>query len=167
MSEYYLGEIRLMAIPFAPRGWALCDGQLLSIQQNQALFSLLGTTYGGNGTTTFALPDLRGRAAVHAAGASSVSLGAVGGAENVTLTAGHLPQHSHAAQASSADASVVSPAGAYWAETAEAAYGTDATGVMSNTAISSSGGNQPHPNMPPYLVANYVIALAGEYPSRI
>lgn len=163
MSEAFLGEIRRVSFNFAPRGWALCNGQMLSIAQNQALFSLLGTQYGGNGTTTFALPDLRGRAPIHS-GAGAWQ-GEEGGQEQVTLITTQLPPHTHLAQAStSADAT--SPQGGYWADSGQAAFGADAAGSLGAAAIAPSGGTQPHENRSPYLVINYIIAMSGIYPSR-
>lgn len=164
MSEAYLGEIRRVAFSFAPRGWALCNGQILSIAQNQALFSLLGTQYGGNGTTTFALPDLRGRSPIHTG--PGASPGEVGGQELVTLLPANLPAHSHLPQASSNAATVASPQGVYWANPGQPAYGADAAGVMGSAAISPNGGSQPHENRSPYVVINYIIAISGIFPSR-
>jgi microcystin-dependent protein len=163
----FIGEIRLVPFNFAPRGWALCAGQMLSISQNTALFSLLGTTYGGDGRTTFALPDLRGRVAV-GAGQPSVGsdypLGAAGGQESVELTTPQLPAHSHPVNASSAAATSKSPAGAYPA--GGGAY-TGARNVrMKNAMIALTGGGEEHENRQPYLSLNYIIALQGIYPSR-
>ncbi|MDM7855481.1 phage tail protein [Cellulomonas alba] len=164
MSEQYLGEIRLMAFNFPPKGWAFCNGAILSIQQNQALFSLLGTTYGGNGQTTFALPDLRGRVPVHASG--QFTLGQVGGTEQVTLTQNELPPHTHAAQAVPAQATTADPTNAVWAATAAPHYAAGAQSVMAASAVAPVGGTQPHPNMPPYLTVSFAISLQGIYPSR-
>ncbi|HZU93788.1 MAG TPA: tail fiber protein [Microbacterium sp.] len=164
MSEAYLGEIRRVSFNFAPRNWAFCHGQILSIAQNQALFSLLGTQYGGNGTTTFALPDLRGRAPIHAG--SSNWVGETGGREQVTLLPTQIPAHTHLAQASKGAADMANPQGGYWADSGQAAYGAGGTGILGPAAISSVGGNLPHENRPPYLVINYIIAVAGIYPSR-
>ena len=174
-QDPFLGEIRMFAGTFAPRGWALCDGQLLQISQNSALFSLLGTTYGGDGRTTFALPDLRGRAPIHAgqgAGLSRRTLGEKGGQENVTLSLAQIPSHNHTAQIN-ADTSVAltdKPADGLPARNAAATpvYGNDPNTTLSNTAVTvdNNGGGQAHPNMQPYITVNYIIALTGIFPSR-
>ncbi|MGC5326211.1 phage tail protein [Brevibacillus sp. SYSU BS000544] len=169
MSEPYLGEIRIFAGSFAPKGWAFCNGQLLPINQNQALFSLLGTAYGGNGMTTFALPDLRGRVPVHFGrlGDEYILLGQAGGEEGHTLSIQELPAHTHSVNASSGSATEVSPKDRVWAEK-ENAYGalTLPTNSMHASAISSVGGGQAHYNMQPFLVLNFIIALQGIYPSQ-
>lgn len=165
MSEPFLGEIRPFAFGFTPKGWASCDGQLLPINQNQALFALLGTMYGGNGTTTFALPDLRGRAGMHL---SSVhTQGERAGQENVTLTTAQIPLHSHTANCSNVAGTQTSPAGKFWAQDSDGNVVFASTGgaTMAATAIGNTGGG-PHPNMQPYLVVNYCIALQGIFPSR-
>ncbi len=169
MATPYLSQISVLGFGFPPRNWARCDGQLLPINQNQALFALLGTQYGGNGQTTFALPDLRGRAPMHR-GSTSVQ-GQALGAERVALTMAQLPQHLHAMQASSDLANANLPANALPAakpRTGVAMYGAPgASAVQMNPAsVASSGGGQPHDNMPPYLALNFVIALAGIFPSR-
>jgi len=161
----FIGEIRLVSFNWAPSGWALCDGQILSIQQNQALFSLLGTTYGGNGTTTFALPNLQGRTPIHAN--TSYPLASSGGEARHTLTEAELPNHTHLVNASSNAADQTSPAGNYWANGGtRTAYASQGTERMSPQAIANAGGSQAHENRPPYLVLNFVIALIGIYPSR-
>ncbi|MFK4760966.1 phage tail protein [Microbacterium sp. ZW T5_45] len=160
----FLGEIRRVAFPFTPIGWAPCNGQMLNIAQNQALYSLLGVRYGGNGTTTFALPDLRGRGPVHSG--TTIALGQTGGAESVTLTQIQIPAHTHQVIAAAAGASAASPQGGYWATTADAAYGTGAAGTLAASAVSTTGASAPHQNEPPFLVLNYIIALSGIYPSR-
>lgn len=175
MSTPMLGEIRMVGYGFAPRGWALCNGQVLSINQNTALFSLLGTTYGGNGQTTFALPDLRGRVAIHQGDGPATSpytLGQTGGAETVTLLSTQMPAHSHPLAANSNPGADKTPIGNYIAgvhqtetETATA-FSPSATGQMSGGAIGAAGGSQPHPNIQPYLCVNFIIALEGIYPSR-
>jgi microcystin-dependent protein len=171
-QEPFLGEIDLVAFNFSPKGWAACNGQLLPINQNQALFALLGTTYGGNGQTTFALPDLRGRHAIgfgQGSGLASYSQGQVGGEESVTLTVGQLPAHTHTAQASSAPGTSPGPGGNYWASQNQVFLYSNApsgTTAMAASAIGATGGGQPHDNMPPYLVLNYIIALQGIFPSR-
>ena len=171
--EPYIGEIMLFAGNFAPQGWAFCDGQLLPIAPNTALFSLLGTYYGGDGQTTFALPDLRGRVPMHTGsgpgpGLSPRSLGETGGSEAVTLAAGQMPAHTHSLQVDSANGTTASPGGALLARdpAGTPAYGVNATGALSAQAIASAGGNQPHQNMPPFLAINYCIALQGAYPPR-
>ncbi|WP_345802252.1 tail fiber protein [Microbacterium sp. AZCO] len=165
----FIGELRLFGFTFAPQGWALCNGQLLAISQNTALFSLLGTTYGGNGQTTFALPDLRGRAPIafgQGPGLTNRAQGEVGGEEAVTLTAATLPPHSHTVAAASA-ATTKNPSGSLPSVTAAgASYGTTADLVMSPAMIGGGGSNQPHDNMPPFLVLNWCIALEGIFPSR-
>lgn len=173
MSEPFIGQINVVAFNFAPRGWAECNGQLLPIAQNTALFSLLGTTFGGDGRSTFALPDLRGRTPVHwgqGPGLPEISLGESAGSETVTLISTQMPMHNHIALASASPGNQPGPAGHSWA-----AEGTGATFVYSNqspngsmgpTALASAGGNQPHNNMQPYLTMNFVIALVGIFPSR-
>lgn len=169
MSEPFVGEIMLFGGTFAPRGWALCDGQLLAINGNEALFSLIGTFYGGDGRTTFALPDLRGRAPVHIGngpGLSNYSIGQNRGAETATLTTNNLPPHSHVLQASANEATSNLPAeGLTLADTNTALYGANGSSA-SVPAVGNSGGGQPHTNMMPYQVVNYCIALIGVYPSR-
>ncbi|HEX9994322.1 MAG TPA: tail fiber protein [Acidimicrobiales bacterium] len=168
MSEPFLGEIRLFPYTFAPRGWAFCQGQLLSIAQNTALFSLLGVTYGGNGQTTFGLPDLRGRVAMSSGqgpGLSNYVLGETGGEETVTLLQNQMPMHNHMVNASSQASSASRPSGQF--PSAGGAY-TGATdgSLMNPSMIGAAGGSQPHDNMQPYLTLNYCIALEGIYPSR-
>lgn len=162
----FLGEIDLVAFGFAPHGWALCDGQILPINQNQALFALLGTTYGGNGTTDFALPDLRGRRAISSGGTHT--LGQFAGEEGVTLVLNQIPAHSHTFVANSAPGNALGPGSHYWASASQVnLYSTSASlTALSPLAIGFTGGNQPHDNMPPYLVLNYIIALQGIFPSQ-
>lgn len=167
----FVGQIDIVPYNFAPVGWAMCQGQLLSIAQNTALFSLVGTTYGGDGESTFALPDFRGRMAIGQGGGPGLSpyvMGQSGGVEQVTLTLGQLPIHSHAAMASSAPSSALGPGGSEWATTTTYLYSSTATTLapMNNTAIGAVGGGQPHENRPPFLVMNFIIALEGIYPSR-
>ncbi|MBA4175048.1 MAG: phage tail protein [Leptothrix sp. (in: Bacteria)] len=173
MSEPFIGEIRPFGFNFAPVGWAQCDGQLLSIAQYSALFSLLGTTYGGDGQSTFGLPDLRGRAPVHPGngpGLPPVSQGEVGGAETVTLLPQHLPPHGHTTRASADLAAGTSPAGNLMG--AKGRGGVDVYAAPTNLtalapgAVSSAGSSQAHDNMQPSLVVNFCIALEGIYPSR-
>lgn len=175
----FLGEITIFAGLFAPRGWALCHGQLLAINSNEALFSLLGTNYGGDGRTTFGLPDLRGRVLIHQGrgpGLSSYALGQKGGTETVTLFGGQLPSHNHAVRAIDAPGTSTDPTDKMIAkDLVEVApnnnlesrsFGTDTPAAMANEAISSTGGSQPHPNIMPYLALNYIISLDGAFPSR-
>jgi microcystin-dependent protein len=174
MSEPFVGEIRMVAFNFAPRGWALCNGALLPIAQNTALFSLLGTTYGGDGRTTLALPDLQGRIPVHPGrgpGLTARRLGEEGGEDAVALTEPELPAHTHTIQATAAPGTVNSPTNAIWAEprygrATEQAYAAGAGKTMSPAAVSTAGQSQPHNNLPPYTVVNFVIALVGLYPGR-
>lgn len=168
MIQPFLSEVRLTSFNFAPRGWAFCNGQLLPINQNQALFSLLGTTYGGNGQTNFALPNLRGRVVVHAG--NGHTMGEVGGASSVTLTAQHLPQHSHGVTAH-ADAAHAGPGPTTKLAAVPDAYARPAQSAGTPTALHAAsvtavGGSQPHTNMQPYTVLNYVIALQGVFPSQ-
>jgi len=172
MSEPFVGEIRMFAGNFAPRGWAFCDGQLLAVSQNDALFSLLGTIYGGDGRTTFGLPDMRGRIPVHAGsgpGLSTIRLGAKSGAESVTLTNNQLPNHNHNVPASSTAASTGDPTDSVSASTAPTnIYSTSlATQQSMNSAeITNSGGSRAHTNIMPSLCVHFIIALFGIYPSR-
>jgi len=168
----WIGEIMAVPFNFAPKGWALCAGQILPINQNTALFSLLGTTYGGNGTTNFALPDLRGRTPVSSGqgpGLSSYDLGGTGGVEQVTLTISQLPPHSHQAFGSTNVATTAAPAGDTWATQTRADLFSSSGGTAmapQALALAPTGGAQPHENRSPYLVMNYVIALQGIFPSR-
>lgn len=165
MSEPFLAEIRLFGFGIVPQGWLPCDGQIMAINQNQALFSLLGTTYGGNGQTTFALPDLRGRAPVGVG--NGVTLGRSAGEENHTLTATEMPAHVHVAMGSSATGDQSSPAGNAWATRAENPFSTQAPSATLNAAaIGTAGESTAHPNMQPYLTLQYCIAIQGIYPSR-
>lgn len=174
MATPFLGQLMLCSFGFAPKGWALCAGQLLPINQNQALFSLLGTTYGGNGVQTFALPDLRGRVPIHF-GAGFVQ-GQAGGEENVTLDINELPAHGHAFNGTSTAANVklpvtnsalaqsttsagVSPGDSFYAPT-----GT--TVALNASTVAAVGGSQPHTNLQPFLVLNWCVALQGIFPSR-
>jgi microcystin-dependent protein len=172
MAESYIGEIKIVAFNFAPKNWAKCEGQLLPINQNQALFSILGTTYGGNGSTTFALPDLRGRAPAHTG--SELSLGQRGGTETHTLTSNEMPIHTHELKAvapTNSGSNVNNPAGAYLSNSAPAEIYHSGAGspgllpVISGT-IGNTGGSQAHSNMQPYLTLNFCIALVGIFPSR-
>ena len=163
MSDPFIGEIRMFAFDFPPRGWGLCNGQLLPINQNQALFSILGTTYGGNGQTTFALPDLRGRTPISFS--NSFTLGQRAGEEAHTVTINEMASHSHFVQAGNSAANTPSPAGAFFAQNA-GAYASNPNAVMSVDTVTNTGGSQPHPNMGPYLVISFCIALIGIFPSQ-
>ncbi|MEZ4771046.1 MAG: tail fiber protein [Caldilineales bacterium] len=171
MSEPFLAEIRIVGFTFAPRGWAFCDGQILPINQNQSLFSLLGTTYGGDGRTTFALPDLRGRAPAHVGNSGSgpnINLGQRSGEETHTLSAAEMPQHVHALQASSADGNTTNVGNALLAREAGGIYQASASNPVQIQAgvVANTGGSQAHDNMQPYLALNFCIALQGLFPSR-
>ncbi|MCG6118730.1 MAG: tail fiber protein [Aquimonas sp.] len=166
MAEPFLSEIRLMSFPFAPRGWALCNGQLLPINQNQALFSLLGTSFGGDGRVNFALPDLRGRTPIHVG--SGHTLGERGGEQAHTLSVAELPTHTHVMQASTQPASTNTPttALALSNSTASNLWSAPANLVaMAPSAVTTVGGSQAHLNMQPFLTLNFCIALQGIFPS--
>jgi microcystin-dependent protein len=165
MSDPFIAEIRIFGFNFPPRNWAQCDGQLLLISANPALFSLLGTTYGGDGRTTFGLPDLRGRAALHPG--TGFSWGQRGGEEAVTLAENEMPAHTHAMQASSANATANSVSGNVLARSTTPLYASPGTGVsLSSTAVGPGGSSQGHPNMMPFRTVNFCIALIGLFPSR-
>ena len=177
MTAPFIGQITPYAFSFPPRGWALCNGQLLAINQNAALFSLLGTQYGGNGTTNFALPDLRGRAGVNqgqGSGLSNYVIGQVSGVENVTLLSTQMPQHTHTWAASTALGDQPSPAADFLSGgkipngTPIPSYAAPggATVPLAAAMLGSIGNNTAHPNMQPYLVVNFCIALQGIFPSR-
>jgi len=163
MSQPFLAEIRMFAFGFPPRGWALCNGQILPINQNQALFSLMGTMYGGNGQTTFALPDLRGKTPI-SFGGNKVQ-GQIGGEESHTLTINEMPAHVHTVSASNAVPDAPLPASDYSAQNT-GAYAPTPDATMAPTAVGNSGGSQPHPNMGPYLVISFCVCLQGIFPSR-
>ena len=172
MSDPFLGEIRIFAFNFAPKGWALCNGQLVAISQNTALFSILGTTYGGNGTSNFALPNFQSRVPIGAGqgpGLTNRVLGEMAGQEAVTLTAAQNAPHSHQALCSSGVGNSYDPAGNYWSVDAggNPEYGpVPVAGSMSAAATSPAGGSLPHNNIQPYLTVNFCIALTGIFPSR-
>ena len=170
MSEPFVGEVRMFGGNFAPRGWAFCDGQLLAVSQNDALFSLLGTIYGGDGRTTFGLPDLRGRVPIHQGqgpGLSERRLGSKGGAESVTVTTSQLPSHSHTLQGSTTLATEEGPGGNVTAQTESSVYGTETPlSAMAADTIGAVGGSQSHTNVMPFLCVHFIIALFGIYPSR-
>ncbi|MFT6864746.1 MAG: microcystin-dependent protein [Akkermansiaceae bacterium] len=170
MSEPFIGQIQTFGFNFAPRGWAKCDGQLLSINSNTALFSLLGTTYGGDGRTTFGLPDLRGRLPMNMGtgpGLSSRNLGQRGGQEDHTLTVNEIPNHSHGQSVTSEVGNQASPVGAVpaTANDGESNYSTNVANLTTSDTT-NIGGSQSHNNMPPFLVINFSIALQGIFPSR-
>ncbi len=170
-ADPFVGEIRMFAGNFAPRGWAFCDGQLLAVSQNDALFSLLGTIYGGDGRTTFGLPDLRGRIPIHAGtgpGLSSRRLGGKGGAEKITLTTNQLPSHTHPLKGRNAFATDASPEDRLLAESraADAYIDDDLTVNLSTNAVTTVGGSRSHTNLMPALCIHFIIALFGIYPSR-
>ena len=164
MSTPFLGSIMMVSFSFPPKGWALCNGQLLPINQNQALFSLLGTTYGGDGRVNFALPDLQARIPIHAG--NGFTLGQRGGETAHTLTLTELPQHSHALIASSNSADQNSAANNYVASSGSSRFATTVNGTLLSTALSNAGGSQPHENESPFLVINFVIALQGIFPTQ-
>lgn len=181
MSEFFIGQIMMAGFSFAPRGWALCNGQLLPIAQNQALFSLLGTQYGGNGTTNFSLPDLRSRTPIGYASSVDpgwqpvpVQIGQTGGVESVTLLPGNLPMHTHAVRASTSNGNNRNASGRVFATStntsgaALSVYGpsTGTTVALAPQTVAPVGGNQPHPNLQPYTTINFCIALQGIFPSR-
>lgn len=180
MSEFFIGQIMMTGFNFAPKFWALCNGQLLPINQNQALFSLLGTQYGGNGTTNFALPDLRSRTPLGYASSvdpswqpPSVQIGQAAGVENVTLLSTNLPAHTHSMNASTAGGDNRIAGGRVFATSTSTgsppnlyAPSTGALVPLNAQTVAPSGGNQPHPNIQPYGVINFCVALSGTYPSR-
>lgn len=164
MSEPFLGEIRLMAFNFAPKGWAKCDGQQLPINQNQATFSLMGTVYGGNGQTTFALPNLRGRVPIHRG--SSNSLGTSAGQDSQTLTMSQMPVHLHQFNAADTNADQVLPNGNMLGSFNNGYRGPTNLVAMHPSTIGNAGGSQPHENRQPFLVMNYCVALVGIFPTQ-
>jgi microcystin-dependent protein len=170
MSEPFIAEIKIVGFNFAPRGWALCDGQILPINQNQSLYSLLGTTYGGDGRTSFALPDLRGRSPIHEG--SGHLLGSREGSEGEAISSAQMPGHGHDAKATSAAATSTNAAGNLLGDTADARFSitpyADLTSpqALVSTALANAGASQPHDNMQPFLALNFCIALQGLFPSR-
>ena len=172
MADPFVAEIRIFPFNFAPKGWAWCNGQLMPLSQNTALFALLGTTYGGNGKSNFALPDLQGRAPMHPGqgpGLSLHDLGEIGGSETVTLQQSEIPAHSHSMRAATqdnADVSFPSPSASFAPSTGGTLYQGSADGGMSPTAVAPAGGSLPHNNMQPYLTMYFNIALQGVFPPR-
>lgn len=164
MSEPFLAEIKIISFNFPPKGWAFCNGQLLPINQNQALFSLLGTTYGGDGRVNFGLPNLQGRMPVHTG--NGFTPGQAGGETAHTLNIAELPQHNHAPVGSNDSASAPAAAGNLWAQTGAKIFNSTSNGAMNAACIAATGGTQAHNNMSPYLVLNFVIALQGIFPSQ-
>src|SRR4030095_8120939 len=170
MADPFLGPISIFLFSFAPKGWAFCNGQIMSIAQNQALFSLLGTTYGGDGITTFGLPNLQSRVPVsqgQGPGLSPYVLGQVGGEAGHSLTGQEMASHTHGC-ATASDTTQISPQAHYWAPNTggNAIYSAASAGIMSVNAVGLSGNSQPHPNTQPNLTLNYCIALVGVFPSR-
>jgi len=170
MSDPYVGEIRVVGFNFAPVGWAFCDGSLLAISESEVLFVLLGTTYGGDGVNTFALPDLRGRGAI-CQGTNSVDgntyvMGQKAGLESVTLTTAQIPAHTHSIGASSADAQNPSPSGQTFAANSQIEPYETSAGAASGVMLGPNNGNQPHENRMPFVAMNYIISLFGVFPSQ-
>ncbi len=164
MGTPYLAEIRVFSFNFPPRGWAFCNGQTLAINQNQALFALMGTTYGGDGIRTFQLPNLQGRMPVHQG--NGMSQGSLSGETTHTLISSEMPTHNHAATGVSTSATTPTATNNTWAASSENPYAKAPNTTMSPPTLSTIGGSQPHDNMPPYLVLNFCIALQGIFPSR-
>ena len=164
MPEPFLSEIKIVSFNFAPKGWALCTGQSLPINQNQALFALLGTTYGGNGQTTFNLPNLRGRVPIHMG--DGFTLGEAAGSTSVTINQQTMPQHLHFAQGSSNGGDTPTAVGNLLASALNVYRQADGLQTLEPTSVTSLGGSQPHNNMMPYLVLNFIIALQGIFPSQ-
>jgi len=165
LSQPYVGEIRMFGGNFAPVGWAFCSGQILPISENETLFNLIGTTYGGDGQSTFALPNLQSRLPIHVG--TGFALGQTGGSETVTLTVSQIPAHTHVPQANSGQGTASNPSGNVWAESPLNNYSATApSSAMNAAAIGSAGGSQPHDNMPPFLVVNFIISLFGIFPSQ-
>lgn len=172
MSDQYVGEIRMFAGNYSPKGWAFCDGAILPITGNESLYSIIGVTYGGDGTTNFKLPDLRGRLPLHkgtnSKSGTEYTMGQTGGTETVALTLAQLPAHTHTVNAESTAGNIGDPKNAFWAASASKQYSSDKnpTGLMNTASVSSTGGSSPHNNLMPYLPVSFIIALQGLYPSQ-
>lgn len=164
MSTPFMSELRIISWNFAPKGWALANGQFLPINQNQALFSLLGTMYGGNGQTTFALPDLRGKSPIHMG--AGFTEGQAGGQAAHTITQSEMPAHTHVVNATNVAGDLQSPVGAFFANSNTQPWRTDVNTTLGPLTVTNVGGSQPHNNMSPYLVINIIIALQGVFPSQ-
>jgi microcystin-dependent protein len=164
MSEPFLGEIKIISWNFPPKGWTFCNGQLLPINQNQALFSILGTTYGGDGRVNFGLPNLQGRMPVHVG--DGIVLGQVGGETSHTLNISELPAHNHVPVGTPVQAALTAATGNLWAMDGSNPFTPTPTTAMNQASLTPTGGNQPHENMSPYLVLNFIIALQGIFPSQ-
>jgi len=169
MSQPYVGEIRMVGFNFAPQGWAFCNGQTMAISDNEVLFNLIGTTYGGDGVNTFNLPNLQGRIPFHQGtnAGNTMVIGQIAGSENVTLITNQLPAHTHTLAANSTAGTQPSPAGGYWAQSTLDQFSTETPAhTMDPSSILPVGGSQPHDNMPPFQVLNFVISLFGVFPSQ-
>ena len=164
MSEPFLGEVKIISWNFPPKGWAFCNGTLLPINQNQALFSILGTTYGGDGRVNFGLPNLQGRTPVHVG--SGIALGEFGGETTHTLNISEIPAHTHVPVGSAATGTLPSASGNLWGGSGANPYSPTTNATMNPASVLATGGNQPHENMSPYLVLNFIIALQGIFPSQ-
>lgn len=165
MSDQYVGEIRMFSGNYTPQGWAMCNGQILNIAENEVLYTLIGTTYGGDGKTTFGLPDLRGRLPIHTG--NGYALGSFGGTETVTLSTAQLPSHTHPVSVSNSPGTSDSPSNAYWASSTINRYANTASnGIMDPGTISPVGGSGEHDNIMPYAVLTFIIALVGIYPTQ-
>ena len=164
MAEPFLGEIKLISWNFPPKGWSFCNGQLLPINQNQALFSILGTTYGGDGRQTFGLPNLQGRTPVHVG--DGIILGELGGETAHTLNISEVPAHNHVPVGAGAVANLTAPAGNLWGKVGANPFASSPNTAMNPACVLPAGGSQPHENMSPYLVLNFIIALQGIFPTQ-
>lgn len=172
MSDQYVGEIRMFAGNYPPKGWAFCDGTILPITDNESLYSIIGVTYGGDGTTNFKLPDLRGRLPLHkgtnSKSGTEYAMGQTGGTETVALTLAQLPAHTHEVNAQSTAGNIGDPTNTFWAASTSKQYSADKnpTGLMNTASVSSTGASNPHNNLMPYLPVSFIIALQGLYPSQ-
>jgi microcystin-dependent protein len=169
MSQPFIGEIRMTGFGFAPKDWAMCNGQMLQINANQALFSVLGTSFGGDGRTTFGLPDMRGRVPMHwgtRQNGSTVALGERAGEEGHTLTIAEIPSHAHGATANASSANQANAASNFWGNSKGGNYAAAADGFLDSGAVVNTGNGQAHENRAPFQVVNYMISLRGIFPSR-